>query len=419
MFTWSERQLCALRPMSKGGHAIQALRLRPSSPDHTIIMFGGSDAYGVSYNDVIAVEPPPVDATTTTSDASSWRCTELQPTNSGIISQRMGHSSVKVPTSLVLTPPTSLPPSAQTDDVEGPSESDWSVESMVVFGGYQAVPDMIVHDDLYAIAVHSRWSEVIGTWKAPPLLRVERVQTIGAVSPSARHSHASCTNTAGTSMFVMGGSGTEGGVLRDCFEFSFVHKLWQEITLPGLGIPREMVSAVCFGKRKYADTATTSSTSHIAVYGGRDVLGQLSSDVTLLHHYNNNDAASATAVSLDVVPQDISQGAPLCCHTTLQLAPWVALTVGGLSSMGPPPFDTLMVANEEGTTARCVPIPRSIRNSSSGEITPAPAGLFGFGHSSCSWQPSSGGPSRYVVVSGLTPDAASGTLEVFELLFQR
>jgi hypothetical protein len=401
MFAWSERQLCALRPMSKGGHTLQCLRLNAGSPEHTIILFGGSDAYGVAYNDVIAMEPLLLPTTegddSVQEDKASvpWRCTELQPTNSGNIAQRMGHSSVKVATSLLLG----------TSSGSGEkSESDWSAEAMVVFGGYQAVPDTIVHDDLHFISVHRRWSEVIGTWNAPPLLRVERVQSLSGIGPCARHSHASCTNLAATSMFVLGGSGAAGGVLRDCFEYDFLQRSWREITMPGHGIPKEMLSSVCFGERH-----SDRKGSHIAVFGGRDVMGQLTSDVAMLH-------VASDAVQVDVVPHDVSLGAALCCHTTLKVAPWVALAVGGLSTMGPPPADTLIAANKEGS-ARCVPIPRFLIKAD--EVTPAPAGVFGFGHSSCSWQPVPGGPSRHVVVSGLAPDAASGPLEVFELRILR
>jgi hypothetical protein len=388
MLHWRERSLCAFRPMAKGGHACQALRLTSNTTEqqHTVVVFGGGDAYGVAYNDIIAIEPLPIG-----DEGCAWRCTELQSTNTGgNIAQRMGHSSVKVRTALV----------HQHKSTIESEQNTWSCEAMVVFGGYQAVPEAHGYNDVWIIALHQRWSALVGTWRAPPLVDVRRLETLGA-PPAPRHSHASCVDHTGTNMLVVGGSSASGGgVMRDCFELNFETSHWREILLPGLALAKEMASCV----RVDADDTNDASDLYM-VHGGRDVAGELSWGLEMLH------VTSKSSGLLETVPGDISLNTPVCCHTTLRLAPRVALSVGGLTSSGAASHDTLMISSREGS-ARCIQLPRVLKRGE--EMEPAPT-IFGFGHSSCSWQSRLRGRGRHIVLSGLAPDAASGVVGLFEL----
>lgn len=381
--------------MAKGGHACQSLRHQEGNGDHTIIVFGGGDAYGVSYNDILAIEPD---------RCSSWRCTELQPTNTGVIPQRMGHSSVKVPTRHLQQ--RGGPAERAASVAQSVEDDEWSTETMLIFGGYQAVPDAIYYNDTYAIAVRRNWSELVGTWRAPPLVSVTKVGCTGT-APSPRHSHASSVNASGSVMLIVGGAAEQGNVTRDCFELNLITKQWREVILPGhhaLRFAREMSSCAFIG----------DDTGRLLLLGGRDAAGNLNPAVGVLRisgHDATEEELTAEFDSSDAVPD-----APLvCCHTTVQLAPWVALSIGGLTPEGISNCDTLLVSSTEGSVG-CVPIPRTLSRTQGGEVTQERApNIFGFGHSGCSWRPTTGLGARHIVLTGLAPDAASGVLSLFEL----
>lgn len=407
MFDWRERDLCAYRPALRGGHTVQCLRLSAySAPNldsaahqsnQTLLVFGGSDPYGVSYNDIFAIEVPPA-----RNSSEGWRCTELQPSNSGgVAPPRMNATSCTVPTSRVAKHQHSQKQLIDaSDSAEAPAAVDRSLDSMIVFGGCQAVPHAAVFNDVFCISLHPQWSELCGTWRAPKLLYCDAWSCSGEV-PLGRHSHSSAV--VDNVMLVVGGSGDGGRLFDDCFALCMDNLVWREITVTPPLPAREMGSMVALPLEQQRGTSNSSSPV-VVVAGGRAANGDLLSSVSILTLSSASETFStATATCGGPLTE------PRCCHTLLAVGSTCALCVGGFAASGST-TDELVISSRD-TAVVVAPIARYLKH----QTRQHEAVVVGFGHSSCSWRDSMFS-WRHVVLSGLVPNAASGTLQVFEVI---
>lgn len=380
---WIERDVTALRPPARGGHAVGAFTsLRAPVPinavadravgsnaagtpstseqavqDTMLLVFGGADPFGITYNDVFAVRC-----------GATGSCPVMQLQNSGASvgpRGRSGHSLVSI------------------DGGRASSTSNVFAE-FVVFGGMSPIPELVQYNDVWILSIHrascdeaaasssQQAREALIRWAQPP--------TTGD-APTPRNDHACCV--VESNMLVVGGA-TSSGPTNNAFVLSLATFAWRPLLLPSAFIPREMT------------TCTFVGGSHALIYGGR------SSDALL-------GDAWLCSVGDDAVTVPLA-GAfpPRCCHTASFDAATRTLHVAGGFSDGDHASDVALVleAASEGAatrTAKAIELPR--KDARKGMNL-----LFGFGHSSVT-----AADGRVYVVGGIHVDDIGSTMQLFEL----
>lgn len=232
---WREFDLKPLRPACRGGHTCAAIA--PGAAPASLVIFAGSDAFGVSYNELHVLD---VD-----------NAVMIAATASGTA------------------------PLARSSACAHAFRRDDGSEDVVVFGGADPLKG-VAFSDVHALRCTHQPSKK----RDAPLVPIAfewRAMECSGTAPAARHAFASAVCDG--QLIVAGGS--DGMQPHgDVFALNYADAVWRRIET-AIAPPREMLAMCALG----AGT--------VAVCGGRSESGAIASDVVVMRTDGTVPATSA------------------------------------------------------------------------------------------------------------------------------